>query len=152
MLTAVESDYIKNLILTYRKMGYDKYLCHTITDSSNDYDICIYFSKNGIEAVTDTYYDVTNGIKVLIDSSSKSSHNYDAYKVSVGFNGFVNIDRAEFVYTNASLIEGYAIELQGLCPDLIENTQGNHLTASIVIISVIILLYLVIRDLFKLGG
>lgn len=152
MLSSVEIDYIKSLILTYRKMGYSKYLCHTITDSSNDYDICIYFSKNGIEAISDSYYDVTDGIKILIDSSSKSNHNYDDYKISVGFSGFINIDRAEFIYTNASLVEGYSVEVQGVCPDLIEDTQGSNVTVTVVVIAFIIFIYLFIRDLLKFGG
>lgn len=74
MLTTNELDYVKALISTYYTKGYKYYLCTTVTElynSDNDYDLCIYFSKEPIEAVTDNYFDVKNGLQIYIDSSSK---------------------------------------------------------------------------------
>lgn len=74
MLTAVELEYVKSLISTYYLKGYKYYLCTTVTEygtSNTDYDLCIYFSKEPIEAITDNYFEVKNGIQIYIDSSSK---------------------------------------------------------------------------------
>lgn len=74
MLTAVELEYVKALISTYYAKGYKYYLCTTVTEFGNnasDYDICIYFSKEPIEAITDNYFEVKNGVQIYIDSSSK---------------------------------------------------------------------------------
>lgn len=74
MLSSVELEYVKSLISTYYAKGYKYYLCTTVTETNyttTDYDICIYFSKEPIEAVTDNYFDIRNGIQIYIDSSSK---------------------------------------------------------------------------------
>lgn len=74
MLTAVELEYVKSLISIYYSKGYKYYLITTVTEigsNASDYDLCIYFSKEPIEAITDNYFQVKNGIQIFIDSSSK---------------------------------------------------------------------------------
>ena len=61
MLTSVELDYLKLLIMRYRNKGYYNYLCHTVSDNnSSDYDLCVYFSKEKIIADSDNQFEVKN--------------------------------------------------------------------------------------------
>lgn len=153
MFSSNEYEYIQSLVGTYQKQGYNYYLCHTISDNSySDYDICIYFSKDKIEAVTDNYFEVKNGIQIYIDSSQKSSYgnsNINDNVVSSSYNNFVSVDKAEFVYTNADLIEGYTIESMAINPDLSVNSNYSELNYVIVILIGFWFLYSFIRDLFR---
>ena len=110
MLTAVESEYIRGLISVYQLKGYKYYMCHTVTENNNNYDACIYFSKDEIMAIDNNIFSVSSGVKIYIDSSSRSYNYQTGYNDSPrtliadnSFNGNVNVNVAEFVYTNANI-------------------------------------------------
>lgn len=150
MLSQVELEYIKALINTYYAKGYKYYMCHTISDNSNnDYDMCIYFSKDKIEALNDNYFSVEKGIRIYIDSSSKSTYNYNASDTVSSFNNNVTVDEAEFIYTNAISI--YSYNTICLNPDVTVDYSENNNLNTISILICVIFCYLIIRDLFFRG-
>lgn len=149
MLSNSESDYIKSLILTYKSQGYDYYLCSTISDNS-DYDIVIYFSKEKIIALTTDRFEVKEGIRLYIDSSSKSTYNTNDSVVSGSYSGIITVDIAEFSYTNAKLSEDYSIFTQAISPDILENSPVNQLSMFLVILVIIYLLVYVVCKMFNL--
>ena len=51
MLSSLESEYLKGLISVYKSKGYKYYIAHTVTETNNDYDVCIYLSKTEIKAI-----------------------------------------------------------------------------------------------------
>lgn len=150
MLTSVESDYIKSLVSTYMNHGFKYYMVHSITDSNNDYDMCLYMSKNKIEALSDNYFQVEKGIRVYIDSSSKSNYHIDTRDDVDSFNGYVTVDIAEFIYTNA--ISDYSYNTLCLNPDFMVNFQASKYDVINCYLIVIMFLFIVISKLFKLGG
>ena len=149
MFTNNEIDYVKSLIETYLNKGYKYYLAHTITDNS-EYDICIYFSKDKIDAMSDSYFDVEKGIKLLIDSSAKSTYNYDENDTASSYNGTVDIDVSEFIYTNA--ISEYAYTSIPLNPDITLDYKEEKVNSLLLIIVTILFIYIFIRDLLGIGG
>lgn len=108
MFSDVEENYIISLINTYRKEGFPYYIVHSITDRDNDYDICLYVSKEEIKEVSSDIFKVSHGIEIQIDSSSRNSDGYNPSThsrdrmVNSDFSGIVQVDIAEFIYTNAS--------------------------------------------------
>lgn len=156
MLSSVEIDYLKSLILAYKKQGYNYYLCHTVTNyysDVNDYDLYVYFSKDPIEAITsDHFYVPEGGIEVQIDSSSKSNNNTNDSVVSFSYSGDVVVDVAEFTYTNAKLYEGYSVSSNALSPDIVEATPYATTSFVLILFVVMTFLYIYIRDLLNIGG
>lgn len=150
MLSQVELEYVKALINTYRNKGYKYYMCHTISDNNNnDYDICIYFSKEKIEALNDNYFSVEKGIRIYIDSSSKSNYNTNASDTVSSFSNNVTVDLAEFIYTNAE--SEYSYSAICLNPDLLVDYKQNHLSVITLILMCIIFCYIFIKDLIVRG-
>lgn len=133
MFSSVEENYIKGLISAYAKQGYKYYICHTVTESYNNYDIYIYFSKSEIEAITPLTFDVSNGIYLKIDSSSRNDNNYNPstdYRIIVSssnFNNVVSVDKAEFIYTNATVTYSTTDSLV-INPDITLNNSTNYLS------------------------
>lgn len=107
MLTTQEIEYIKCLLPVYYKYGYKNYVCHTLTNNYEDFDIYLYLSKDSIVSDNKNQFIFTNNsILLKIDSSSRNESNYipnidDTTELSI-FEGVLNIDVAEFVYTNAN--------------------------------------------------
>lgn len=150
MLSQVELEYVRALINTYYAKGYKYYMCHTISDNNNnDYDICIYFSKDKIEALNDNYFSVENGIRIYIDSSLKSNYNTNASDVVSSFSNNVTVDVSEFIYTNAE--SEYSYNSLCLNPDLQIDYKQNHLSVITLILMCIIFCYIFIKDLFLRG-
>ena len=149
MLSNSESDYIKSLILTYKSRGYNYYLCSTISDS-NDYDIVIYFSREKIISLTTDRFEVKDGIRLYIDSSAKSTYNYNDSVVSGSYSGVVTVDIGEFSYTNAKLSDSYSIATQAMSPDILENSPVNQLSMFLVILITIYIIFEVICKMFGL--
>lgn len=131
MLTSTEIDYILSLINTYQKQGYTYYLCNTVTDNDVIYDIDIYFSKKEIKAVTSSIFDLSNAIHIKIDSSNRNASGYNQSLhsrdnlVNSNLTSVVEIDIAEFVYTNAIIETENAVLIN---PDLLMNNSDsfNH--------------------------
>lgn len=158
MFTQVEENYIKSLINTYKKQGYDYYICHTVTENDNNYDIYMYFSKEEIKAVSNTTFDLTNAIYIQLDSSNRNDSGYNASThsrtrlINSKVNSIIEINQAEFIYTNA--INSYKTETTVLNPDLMlqgSNSYGSVLFMGICIIVLFItFLYTFISNIFRL--
>lgn len=150
MFSQIEENYIKALINTYKKQGYKYYLCYTITEpnNNNEYDICLYISKEEIKAINSNTFDLTNAICIQIDSSSRNDNNYNPSTHSrdkianSNVTNIIEVHQAEFIYTNAS----YNYNETNICvnPDLL--LQGsdsfNTLYLSITCIVVLIVTFL----------
>lgn len=157
MFTQVESDYLKSLINFYKKQGYDYYLAHTVTENYNNYDMCIYFSKEEIEASTDNTFNIKNAIVINIDSSSRNDNNNTSVHsrdiiVNSNYSGSLLVHSAEFIYTNAIL--GYTETSFCINPDILESGVSSYkldLSSYIIIfLLVLILLYHYLHDLIKI--
>lgn len=158
MFTQVEENYIKSLINTYKKQGYNYYICHTVTENDNNYDVYIYFSKEEIKAISYNTFDLTNAIYIQLDSSNRNDNNYNSSThsrtrlINSNVNSIVEINQAEFIYTNA--INSYKTESIVLNPDLL--LQGSSSYSNIVfmgaciIILFITFLYTFISNIFRL--
>lgn len=156
MLSQVEIDYILSLINTYKKLGYDYYLCNTITDPDVVYDIDIYFSKKEIKAVTSTTFDLSNAIHIKIDSSNKSvgSYNQSLHSrdnlVNSNLSSVITVDEAEFIYTNAT-VQTDSVTLVN--PDLLlgssDSINSILLSSAGVVLSGIIFLYLFFTHILR---
>lgn len=133
MFSTVEENYIKGLISAYSKLGYKYYICHTVTENYNNYDIYIYFSKSEIKAITPLTFDVFNGIYLKIDSSARNDNNYNPstdYRIVVSnsnYNDVVSVDKAEFVYTNAVITYNTSDSLV-INPDILLNNSSDYNT------------------------
>ena len=157
MFTQVETDYLKSLINFYKKQGYDYYLAHTVTENYNNYDMCIYFSKEEIKASTDNTFSIKNAIVINIDSSGRNdNNNYSTSARDIisnsNYSGSLLVHPAEFIYTNAIL----DYEAVSFCinPDILEsgvNSYNNNLfSLSILFLLTLILLYHFIHDLIRI--
>lgn len=128
MFSQNEENYIKSLINTYHKDGYNYYICHTVTESDNVYDVYIYFSKKEIKAISRDTFDVTDGVYIQLDSSSRNDNSYNPSThsrirvVNSNFTDVVSVNSAEFIYTNS--VCNYDTSKTVLNPDL--NLQGTN--------------------------
>lgn len=156
MFTATEENYLKGLISVYAKQGYNYYICHTVTEINNDYDVYIYFSKKEIKAITPTTFDVTDSVFIKIDSSTRNSYNNDnghnrALVSDVNYTGIVDVHIAEFIYTNA--VANYEGNTLVINPDITLNSSSNYsyLKSSSIFIFIlfIIFLYTFIADILR---
>ena len=157
MFSQQEIDYILSLINTYRRLGYKYYVCHTVTEDNNNYDIRIYFSKKEIKAITSSTFDLTNAIQIDVDSSSRNDNSYNSSThsrdtiVSSNLTKIINIYQAEFIYTNAT-ISNVATTIAN--PDLRLNSASNYdntlLLASVLFMCCSIFLYLFFKSILRL--
>lgn len=157
MFSQQEIDYILSLINTYRRLGYKYYVCHTVTENDNNYDIRIFFSQKEIKAVTSTTFDLTNAIQIDIDSSARNDNSYNPSThsrdtlVSSNLTKIVNVNAAEFIYTNAT-ISAAATTLVN--PDLVLNNASNYsdtlLLATNLFMCSVIFLYLFFKSILRL--
>lgn len=158
MFTQVEENYIKSLINTYKKEGYNYYICHTVTENDNNYDVYIYFSKEEIKAVSNNTFDLTNAIYIQLDSSNRNDNSYNSSThsririVNSKVNSIVEINQAEFIYTNA--IHSYKTETTVLNPNLMLQGSNSYFSICFMIVSLIVLLitflYTFISNIFRL--
>lgn len=155
MLTAVESEYIRGLISVYQLKGYKYYMCHTVTENNNNYDACIYFSKEEIKAIDNNIFSVTNGIKIYIDSSSRSYNYQTGYNdsprtliVDSNFNSTVNINVAEFVYTNA--VTDYLETSYIVNPDITKSGVSNYTNDNFSVILLVLIVSILLFDFIRI--
>ncbi len=157
MFSQVEIDYIKSLVNVYKCRGYMYYLAHTVTERNNEYDICIYLSKEEIVASTDEIFKVNNGLVVYVDSSSRndnnssSIHSRDVLSNS-NFSGTVRINTAEFIYTNS--VCNYTETMFCINPDILQSGvtsyDSNLQSHVIIVLLTVILLYHFIHDILRI--
>lgn len=152
MFNTAQIEYVKSLVPTMRKSGYDYYIAYTDTvrDSSNPVDLYILFSKDEITANSLYSYSVPAGsvtYRVITNNASFSSSSNKDSRVNVSaFTGnSLNIDSFEHVYSNAKY-SGYSLQ-----PDI---TKGNEVqvNATLQACSIVIagaLLFNIIFSWFK---
>ena len=156
MFTAQEIEYLKSLIAVYNEQGYIYYIAHTVTESDNVYDFVIYFSKDEILATNDNLFVMQNALKISVDSSSR---NYNSYNPSVHsresvqeFSGVLNVNVAEFIYTNAK--NDSVLATTYINPDIsVEYGLLNSTytaTGALLVVLVITFLYIFIKDIIRL--
>ena len=157
MLTSAESEYIRGLISVYQSKGYQYYMCHTVTENNNNYDVCIYFSKEEIKAIDNNIYSISNGIRIYVDSSSRTYNYQTGYSdtprtLLYNFNGTVTVNIAEFIYTNA--IVDYSLSSYVVNPDIMMSAATNYsinkIDVTLLCLIVIILLFSFIRSIFRI--
>lgn len=156
MFTAVEFDYLKSIINTYISQGYKYYVAHTITENNNDYDLCIYFSKNEIIATTNSRFIIPDGsIVVYVDSSSRNDNNFNPSvhsRTSLNyFHGQLSINIAEFIFTNAN--NEYVLTTDVLNPDIIYNVntfENRSINYAILFVLIAIFLFNFIKSILRL--
>ena len=66
MLSQIELEYVKGVLNAYYAKGYKYYLVHSVTEYNNEYDVCIYLSKEKINAISDNYFSVSHGLNRYI--------------------------------------------------------------------------------------
>lgn len=149
MFTQTEENYIKALINTYKKKGYNYYLCHTVTEDNNNYDISLYVSKEEIKAVSGSVFDLTNAVCIQIDSSSRNNNNYNSSLhsrdriLNTSVTTILEVHEAEFIYTNAT----YTYNETNTCvnPDLLlqgsDSISSLYLSITCIVVLVITFLY-----------
>ena len=158
MFTSVEENYIKGLISSYYKHGFKYYICHTVTENNNNYDVYIYFSKEKIKAITPISFDISNGIFIKIDSSSRNDNTYNPsidYRILISdsnYSDVISVNKAEFIYTNA--IVDYEVTSLVVNPDITMNSSSNYSTFKLDYICCCILfttfLYIFICNLLRI--
>lgn len=153
MLNEQEFEYVKNLISTYQKYGYKYYVCYTTTDDNIDIDVNICLSKNEIHAVTDTIFDVPNGIKITLKSSNyRYNDRPDVVNLITTISGdLVVVNDYEYIYTNAVI--DYETTEHVVNPDLFYsdlnfgNTQYLYIS---VFLLAVIFLYMFVKSILRL--
>lgn len=158
MFSQVEENYIKALINTYKKEGYKYYICHTVTENDNNYDVYIYLSKEEIKAISNNTFDLTNAIYIQLDSSNRSDSGYNSSTHSrsrllkSNINEILEVNQAEFIYTNA--IYSYKTETTVLNPDLLLQSSNSYNSICFMticsIVLVITFLYTFISNIFRI--
>ena len=156
MFSQVEIDYVLSLINTYQRLGYKNYLCHTITENDDVYDISIYFSKKEIKVVTNNTFDLTEAIHIEIDSSNRNDSGYNPsthsrdYVVSSNLTSIVEVNQAEFIYTNAT---PNTSSITAVNPDLLLNASQNYnnsiLIGAGVVLCGMIFLYMFFKSILR---
>lgn len=86
------------------------------------------FIENRNKGNRPEYFSVKNGLKIYIDSSSRSYNtSYNTPRILIAdnnFNSSFNINVAEFVYTNAVL--SYSEETTALNPDILKTGVTSY--------------------------
>lgn len=150
MLSQVELEYVRGVLNAYYAKGYKYYLVHAVTEYDNENDVCIYLSKEEIRALNDNYFSVDHGLKLLINTSTRSNNNYGQRDTVDSYNGNVTIDVAEFIYTNAK--NEYSLTSIPVNPNITEDYTDFKQTSILCFAVIALFLYIFIRDLFLRKG
>ena len=157
MFSQVEENYIKGLIGSYLKQGYKHYLCHTVTETDNNYDVYIYFSEKEIKALSSNAFELDSALCIKIDSSIRNDNSYNPSTHSrtilsnSNYSGAIDINEAEFVYTNAEI--SYETTLDTINPDINYNGYSvvdSWYSVSMLFVLVILFIYTFIKDIFRI--
>lgn len=109
MFSTGEFEYIKGLTENYYNNGYQQYLCITNNpvdySNNNVYDIVCYYSKNNLTITNNNLSVTNNSVKCEFDSNNYSNNNTIDKLVCNNYNGNVELNKKEFIYSN---IVGYS--------------------------------------------
>jgi len=154
MFSELEIEYLRALVATYHSHGYKYYLAYTVTDRNDTTDMVVFFSKTEIKALSNTSYNVQHAIQLKIDSSAKNDYslNERVLYLNNDFSNIVNIDVAEFCFTNAVL--DYKTETFYINPDIHYISDNGvydmELNAIAIFVAVISFLYLFISHILRI--
>ena len=144
MLTANEMEYCQGIIKQARAKGCRYYLIHTITESGEDNDFCIYLSDSDILCNSPYSFSVPAGRKITVDSSQSYRDSTGNHVVNSAYSGgTVTINNWEFAYSNG--------EMKGetLIPDLHTGGENNEMFKAFGIVVTMLLLVIVLFRLFR---
>lgn len=154
MFSAVEESYLKGLIESYRNQGYRYYLAHTVTETNNNYDMYVYFSKKEIKAITSTMFDMTNAVCLRVDSSSRNDNSYNGSTHSridifnSSYSNVLSVNQAEFIYTNAEI--SYTSSNIVVQPDIEYSVIGSTTDFAILFVLIISFLFTFVLTILRL--
>lgn len=148
MINDSYKDYIEHLIKTNRG-EYPYYVAHTCTywGVNNSYSMPsfkVYFSKEPITATgLYTYICPSDTLVYNIIANNGNSNYHNQRVTTTNFNGNLNIDEYEFVFSNAEA-QTESITLQ---PDLLStvNVQQSHFDSAVLILLVVLLASVVVK-------
>lgn len=144
MLTATEKEYCQELLAVARREGYQYYLVHTITESGENSDFCVYLSDNPIVCNTPYSFYVPAGRRITVDSSqSYNSYSGDRIAGESYSGGTVTLNGWEFAYSNGTLEGGT------LLPDLNIRGETNENLKAVGLVVTVVLLLLVFWRLLR---
>ena len=157
MFSAVESEYLRGLLNVYKEQGYKYYLAHTITESNNDYDFCVYLSQDKITSSSPNKFNLSdNSIVIYVDSSSRNDNSYNPSTGSRDLllvaRGAVDVNVAEFIYTNSEV--SYNLIDNAINPDILSsgvNSYDNKLFSyGLMFVVISIFLYMFIKSILRI--
>lgn len=147
-------NYCVGLINRYKQEGYKNYLLHTLSNN-DEYDLCLYLSKEPIVAVNDNNFILSDlTIQININTSSLENFGEEIFSRDILFiaSGEKDIGIEEIVYTNAKV--KYNLLDYSINPDLLVSASdsSNSNTYSLVIIFLLcsIFLYIFIKSLLRI--
>lgn len=150
MLSMQEQDYVISIINTYKKQGYDYYLCYTNSNSDVATDIYLYFSKEEIKALDKNMFSIKNGIQICIDTSYRYNEHPNVLTMFKNVeNDVVVIDRTEYVYSNCSY--NYNATTDVIYPDILLS-EGNSFNSMYLVnfLLISIFLYMFIKSILRI--
>lgn len=157
MFSAVESEYLRGLLNVYKEQGYKYYLAHTITESDNDYDFCVYLSQDKITSSAPNKFNLSdNSIVIYVDSSSRNDNSYNPSTGSRDLllvaRGVIDVNVAEFIYTNSEV--SYNLIDNAINPDILisgVNSYDNKLFSyGLMFVVISIFLYMFIKSILRI--
>lgn len=132
--STAQLDILEPLVADMRDRGYEYYLCHQniMSNTSNDFDLIIYFSKDEIFGTGLYTYTVPSGsVCYYIRSGNASSYNNTGIRFSVDENVDLilnyEVENYNHISTNATFMSQAAIQ-PDLCLEVQQyETQGGIL-------------------------
>lgn len=150
MLSVQEKDYIVSIVNTYKKQGYNYYLCLTNSDTNVDADIYLYFSQKEIKALDNRIFAIKNGVQVNVDTSYRYSErpNILSTYTMIAYDTLV-VDKTEYIYSNCSY--NYTATEDVIYPDLLlSNTDSFNSMYFISFLLISIFLYMFIKSILRI--
>lgn len=150
MLSVQEQDYVRSIINTYKKQGYDYYLCYTNSDTTIATDIYLYFSKEEIKVLDKNIVSIKNGIQINIDTSYRYNDHPNVLALYTNVpNDTVVIDRTEYVYSNCSY--NYKATTDVIYPDILLS-QGDSFNSMYLVnfLLISIFLYMFVKSILRI--
>lgn len=157
MFSTSEVEYLKSLLNVYCNLGYKNYVAHTVTETDNEYDFCVYLSKDKITSSDSNTFNLSdNSIVVYVDSTSRNDNSYNPSTGSrdtvFHYHGDLDVNLAEFIYTNAEV--SYTEIDYPVNPDIllsgVDSYKSLMLSASLLFVLVNVFLFMFIKSLLRL--
>ncbi len=150
MLSVQEENYVRSIINTYKKQGYDYYLCQSNNDTNVATDIYLYFSKEEIKALDKNIFVIKNGIQINIDTSYRYNDKPDVLHIRNGIaNDTIVIDTTEYVYSNC--VYDYKPMVDVVYPDLLlSNSDSFNSMYMVNFLLISIFLYMFIKSVLRI--